>query len=82
MELKIFHGIVQLFEMSAGDGDDRMRIMEIECGSGLVDLDIEQPGVGNEAATGGKMERDAEAHSHHFGLETAIFDGRSALEFG
>ncbi len=35
-----------------------------------------------EAATGGKVERDAESRSHHFGIETTIFDGRSALEFG
>ena len=82
MESKIFHGIVQLFEMSTCECDDRMRVMEIEFGSGFVYLDIQQPRVWNEAATGGKMVRDAEAHSHHFGLETAIFDGRSALEFG
>ncbi len=82
MKSEIFHGFMQLFEMSAGDGDNRMRIVEIEFGSRLVYLDVEQPRVGNEAATGGKVERDAEARSHHFGIETTIFDGRSALKFG
>lgn len=73
---------MQLFEMSAGDGDDRMRIMEIDFRPGLVHLSKKQPRVGNEPAAGRQMERNAEARSHHFGIETAIFDGRGSLEFG
>ena len=60
---------MQLPEVRAGDGHDRMAIMQIKLGRSLVQIGVEQPRVGDKSATGWQMKRDPETGACKLSLE-------------
>ena len=68
-ELKKLRCLMQLPEVRAGDGHDRMAIMQIKLGRSLVQIGVEQPRVGDKSATGWQMKRDPEAGTCKLSLE-------------